>query len=90
MVTSENDETSSSSASEYLPTLVERSRVSAIDIRNGVFMCETSQLQQFIDLINANCSPQCKGKLFPISIKHVGLGGSATACLTTGIPKLQL
>ena len=44
-------------------------------------MCETSQLQQFIDEINATSvcyTPECGGKLFPVNIKRVGLGGSAT------------
>ena len=48
---------------------------------NGLFMCETSQLQQFIDDINATSvcyTPECRGKLFPVNIRRVGLGGSAT------------
>ena len=50
--------------------------MSAVDIGSVVFVFE-----QFIDEINATsvCSlPQCEGKLFSISIKHVDLGGSAT------------
>ena len=55
---SESDETSSHSSSssseaEYLPTPIKKSCLSAIDMKNSLFICEMSQLQQFIDDINA-------------------------------------
>jgi len=42
-------------------------------------MCETSRLQQFIDEVNATSvcyTPECGGKLVPVNINRVGLGGS--------------
>lgn len=53
--------------------------VSPIELGHCVFLCQITQLQVFIDQINAMSicyTPQCTGKLVPVDIKHVGLGGS--------------
>ena len=53
--------------------------VSAIELGNSVSLCQTTQLQELIDQVNATAlcyTPQCTGKLVPISIKRAGLGGS--------------
>ena len=70
-------------SSEYLPTPVKKvclsKNVSPIELGNSVFLCQTTQLQAFIDQVNETTlcySPQCTGKLVPVNIKHVGLGGS--------------
>ena len=42
-------------------------------------MCQTTQLKPFIDNINDTnlCyTPDCSGKLVPVGMRHVGLGGS--------------
>ena len=67
------------SSSEYLPTPLKKPRVSSIKLGNSVFLCQTTQLEAFIDEINATAlcyTPMCNGKLVPVSVKHVGLGGS--------------
>ena len=72
-------------SSEYLPTPVKKvclsKNVSPNELGNSVFLCQTTQLQAFIDQVNETTlcySPQCTGKLVPVNIKHVGLGGSVT------------
>jgi len=71
------------SSSEYLPTPIKKVYVSqdlnAIELGNSVFLCQITQLQAFIDQVNATSlcyTPHCTGKLIPVNIKHVGLGGS--------------
>ena len=42
-------------------------------------MCQTTQLSEFLNRINSTSlcyTENCAGKLIPINIKHVGLGGS--------------
>ena len=67
------------SSSEYCPTPMKRAKVNPIELGNRVFVCQTTQLDEFLNQINATSlcyTPNCVGKLVPISIKHVGLGGS--------------
>jgi len=79
MSTSETDSVDSSS--EFCPTPLKKTRVettSPIELGNSMFLCQTTQLQQFVNQINetALCyTPKCTGRLFPISVKSVGLGG---------------
>ena len=71
------------SCSEYFPTPIKKAHASQdvrpIELGNSIFLCQTTQLQTFIDQLNATTlcyTPQCTGKLVPVNIKHVGLGGS--------------
>ena len=69
-----------SSSSEYCPTPLKKARVSPVDLGNSIFLCQTTQLQQFIDQVNETSicyTPQCSGKLVPINVKSLGLGGCA-------------
>ena len=67
------------SSSEYCPTPMKRAKVSPVELGHRVFMCQTTQLDAFLNQINTTSlcyTPNCVGKLVPISIKHIGLGGS--------------
>ena len=86
---SSNSSTSTDSSSEYCPTPMKRARVNPVDLGNKVFVCQTTQLDDFLNQINTTSlcyTPNCIGKLVPISIKHIGLGGgllvkfSCTGC----------
>ena len=76
---------SETESTEYLPTPVKKiscanQDVSPIELGNSIFLCQTTQLQELIDQVNTTAlcyTPQCTGKLVPISIKRAGLGGSA-------------
>ena len=71
--------TSTDSSSEYFPTPLKRAKVNPVDLGDRVFMCQTTQLDDFLNQINTTSlcyKPNCVGKLVPISIKHIGLGGS--------------
>ena len=68
------------SSSEYCPTPLKKVRHNPISLGNSLFICQTSQVQSFIDQINetALChTPHCIGKLVLIEIKQIGLGGGA-------------
>ena len=68
------------SSSEYCPTPLKKARVSPVDLGNSVFLCQTAQLQQFIDQINETSvyyTSMCSGKLVPVHVKFLGLGGCA-------------
>ena len=57
------------SDSYYCPTPLKKSCVSRVDLGNSVFVCQTTQLQQFIDQINqtSECyTENCTGKLVPL------------------------
>ena len=72
---------SEESSSEYCPTPLKKARFNSVSLGDGLFVCQTSQLQEFIDQINKTSScytPNCNGKLVPVDIKLVGLGGSVT------------
>ena len=59
-----------SSSSEYCPTPLKKARFHTISLENGLFVCQTSQVQAFIDQINdmSVCyTPFCAGKLVPIA-----------------------
>ena len=76
--TSETDTVDSSS--EYCPTPLKKARASPVELGNSVFLCQATQLQEFIDQINATTvcyTPECTGKLIPINVKFLGLGGCA-------------
>ena len=76
--TSETD--TASSSSDYCPTPLKKARISPVDLGNSIFLCQTAQLQQLIDQINETSvcyTPHCTGKLVPINIKTLGLGGCA-------------
>ena len=76
---SSNDNVSEVSSSEYCPTPMKVTQHSPVEIGNRVFVCQTTQLDAFIEQVNATSvcyTPNCVGKLVPISIKHTGLGGS--------------
>ena len=67
-------------SSEYCPTPLKKARFNPSSLGNSLFICQTSQVQSFIDQINetALCyTPHCTGKLVPIEIKQIGLGGGA-------------
>ena len=69
-----------SSSSEYCPTPLKKAYVSPVDLGNSIFLCQMTQLQQFIDQINdiTVCYTQhCIGKLVPTNVRSVGLGGCA-------------
>ena len=68
------------SDSEFYPSPAKRMRVTPVSMARGLFICETSQLQQFIDEINMTTichTPRCTGKLVPVNVKLIGLGGAA-------------
>ena len=76
---SSTDQLSDASSSEYCPTPMKKQRLSTVDLGNSLFVCQTTQLQSFIDSINDTSlcyTPDCTGKLVPVGMKHVGLGGS--------------
>jgi len=86
---SNTDSLSDASSTEYCPTPMKKQRLSSVDLGNSLFVCQTTQLQSFIDNINDTClcyTPDCTGKLVPVSLRHIGLGGSVviqfscTAC----------
>ena len=76
-----SDSTDSSgidSSSEYCPTPLKKPCVSPVNLGNSVFLCQTAQLQQFIDQINETSvcyTSMCFGKLVPVHVKSIGLGG---------------
>ena len=80
------DTASEAESSEYFPTPIKKLHTSqdvsyteGIELGNRIFLCQTTQLQAFIDIINTTAlchTSQCTGKLMPIDVKHVGLGGS--------------
>ena len=70
-ITDEDDEKNLPSAAKMLHNPVTMSK--------SLFVCETIQLQQFIEQINSTSichTPRCSGKLVPVSIKLAGLGGA--------------
>ena len=76
---SSTDQLSDASSSEYCPTPMKRQWLSTVDLGNSLFVYQTTQLQSFIDSINGTSlcyTPDCTGKLVPVGMKHVGLGGS--------------
>ena len=68
MVSSDSTDSSDiDSNSEYYPTPLKKPCVSPVDLGNSIFLCQTAQLQQFIDQINeaSVCySSMCSGKLY--------------------------
>ena len=67
------------SSSEYCPTPMKRAKVNPVELGNRIFICQTTQLNEFLNQVNTTSlcyTPNCAGKLIPIYIKHVGLGGS--------------
>ena len=54
------------SSSEYCPTPMKRAKVNPIELGNRVFVCQTTQLDEFLNQINATSlcyTPNCVGKL---------------------------
>ena len=49
---SSNESLPESSSSEYCPTPMKKARFHTISLENGLFVCQTSQVQAFIDQIN--------------------------------------
>ena len=77
---STNETNSIDSSSEFSPTPLKMVCTAAgpIELGNSMFLCQTTQLQQFIDQINATTeyyTPECTGKLIPINVNFLGLGG---------------
>lgn len=70
----------SESDSEFYPSPAKKLRVQPVSMTKSIFVCETTQLQQLIDQVNVTsncCTPRCTGKLVPVNVKLVGLGGAA-------------
>ena len=68
------------SDSEFYPSPAKKLRTTPVSIAKSLFICETSQLQQFIDQMNTTSichTPRCTGKLVPVNVKLTGLGGAA-------------
>ena len=66
------------SSSDFSPTPLKKVRTAAgpIELGNSMFLCQATQLQQFIDQINATTecyTPECIGKLIPINVNFLGL-----------------
>lgn len=71
---------SEESSSEYCPTPLKKARFHSVSLENSIFICQTSQIQSFIDQINETSmcyTPHWTGKLVPVDIKQAGLGGSS-------------
>ena len=71
--------TSEVSSSGYCPTPVKRAKVSPVELGNRILVCQTVQLNDFLHQVNTTSlcyTPNCVGKLVPVSIKQIGLGGS--------------
>lgn len=71
---------SEESSSEYCPTPLKKARFHSVSLENSLFICQTSQIQSFIDQINETSmcyTPHWTGKLVPVDIKQAGLGESA-------------
>ena len=68
------------SDSEFYPSPAKKLCVTPVNMGKSIFVCEIAQLQQLIDQVNltSNCyTPRCTGKLVPVNVKLVGLGGAA-------------
>lgn len=76
--TNDTETETASSGSDYCPTPLKKACVSPVDLENSVFVCQTKQLQQFIDQVNRTsvCYTQnCTGKLVPTNVRSAGLDG---------------
>ena len=68
------------SDSEFYPSPAKKLCPTAVSMSKGLFICETSQVEQFVGQINSTSTchtPRCSGKLIPVNVKLVGLGGAA-------------
>ena len=82
---SESDDTITATSncdsdSEFYPSPAKRLCAIPVSMAKSIFVCETSQLQQLIDQVNMTSichTPRCTGKLVPVNVKLVGLGGAA-------------
>ena len=71
--------TNCESDSEFLPTPVKRQCKGPFVMPKNLFICETVQLQEFIEQVNSTSichTPRCTGKLVLVSVKLAGLGGA--------------
>ena len=78
--TSTSETETASSSSGYCPTPLKKAHISPVDLGNSIFLCQTVQLQKFIDQVNETLvcyTPHCIGKLVPTNVKALGLGGCA-------------